>query len=115
VGDPGASEVLTQAGGFSPSAAALRATRPAATIRPGSEVLVQLVIAAITTAPSGNAAACSRLERRRKGLRGRACGEPVLRPLRPRDAGSIRSSAISSVRVKRGSASGSNQSPAASA
>ncbi|EAL60204.1 hypothetical protein WwSim0041 [Wolbachia endosymbiont of Drosophila simulans] len=50
--DPGAREVLTQGFDFNPSLIALRATRPAAIITLGFEVLVQLVIAAITTLPS---------------------------------------------------------------
>ena len=50
--EPGPSEVLTQGLRSSPRAAALRASRPAPTITAGLEVLVQEVIAAITTAPS---------------------------------------------------------------
>ena len=49
--EPGASEVFTQGLGFSPLARALRARRPAASMTEGLEVLVQLVIAAITTSP----------------------------------------------------------------
>src|SRR3546814_10367838 len=49
---PGASEVLTHGLGLSPLARALRATRPAAISTLGFEVLVQLVIAAMTTSPS---------------------------------------------------------------
>ena len=49
--EPGASEVFTQGLGFRPSARALRATRPAATSTEGLDVLVQLVMAAITTSP----------------------------------------------------------------
>ena len=48
---PGASEVFTQGFGVRPSACALRATRPAATSTYGLDVLVQEVIAAITTSP----------------------------------------------------------------
>ena len=48
-GDPGANEVLTQCGAFSPSLRALRASNPAAIKSAGSEVLVQLVMAAIAT------------------------------------------------------------------
>ena len=50
-GCPGASEVFTQGLTASPLATALRATRPAAIITLGFEVLVQEVIAAITTSP----------------------------------------------------------------
>ncbi len=50
--EPGASEVLTQGFAVSPRAAALRAIRPAPSMTLGFEVLVQLVIAAITTSPS---------------------------------------------------------------
>ena len=49
--EPGASEVFTHGFGVSPLARALRATRPAATSTDGLEVLVQEVIAAITTSP----------------------------------------------------------------
>src|SRR5690349_22199254 len=49
--DPGASDVFTHGFGASPLARALRATRPAATSTDGLEVLVQEVIAAITTSP----------------------------------------------------------------
>src|SRR6201746_921338 len=49
--DPGASDVFTQGFGFSPFACAVRATSPAATSTDGFEVLVQDVIAAITTSP----------------------------------------------------------------
>ena len=48
---PGASEVFTHGFGTSPSARALRATRPAASITAGLEVLVHEVIEAITTSP----------------------------------------------------------------
>src|ERR1043166_8579327 len=53
--EPGASEVLTQAAGRSPRAFAFCASRPAAIIARGLEVLVQLVIDAMTTAPSCSA------------------------------------------------------------
>jgi len=46
---PGASEVLTQGFTLRPRFTALRATSPAASITLGFEVLVQLVMAAITT------------------------------------------------------------------
>ena len=49
--EPGASEVLTHGLERSPRATALRASTPAPTITEGLEVLVQLVIAAITTSP----------------------------------------------------------------
>src|SRR5947207_14085725 len=48
---PGASEVFTHGAAFRPSAAALRASRPAPISTLGLEVLVQEVIAAITTSP----------------------------------------------------------------
>src|SRR5579872_6686781 len=50
--EPGASEVFTQGLDVRPFVWALRARRPAATSTAGLEVLVQLVMAAITTAPS---------------------------------------------------------------
>ena len=50
--EPGASEVFTQGWLVRPSARALRASRPAPISTLGLEVLVQLVIAAIITAPS---------------------------------------------------------------
>src|SRR5262249_7312416 len=49
--EPGASEVFVQLGGRMPKPRALRASSPAATSRRGSDVLVQLVIAAMATAP----------------------------------------------------------------
>src|SRR3569833_1075464 len=52
-GEPGASEVFTQGGGRRPLWRAFLASSPAAMSRRGSEVLVQLVIAAIATAPLG--------------------------------------------------------------
>src|SRR3954453_8812579 len=48
---PGASEVFTHGFAFRPLAAALRANRPAPISTLGLEVLVQEVIAAITTSP----------------------------------------------------------------
>src|SRR5580700_11442725 len=51
--EPGASEVFTHFGGAMPSSTARRAINPAPIMTEGLEVLVQLVIAAITTAPSG--------------------------------------------------------------
>src|SRR5262249_3433133 len=53
--EPGAKEGLTQGFGRKPSARAFLATRPAATSTEGFEVLVQLVIAAMTTSPSRSA------------------------------------------------------------
>src|ERR1700730_1230221 len=50
--EPGASEVLTQGLVVSPSSTARLARSPEATITAGFEVLVQLVIAAMTTSPS---------------------------------------------------------------
>jgi hypothetical protein len=49
--EPGAKLVFTQGLLRKPFAAALRASRAAATITPGSEVLVQEVMAAMSTAP----------------------------------------------------------------
>src|SRR5712691_292981 len=49
--EPGASEVLTQSLTDNPFATALRANRPAPTITFGLDVLVQDVIAAMTTSP----------------------------------------------------------------
>ena len=49
--EPGASEVLTHGFERRPRATAARASRPAAISTDGFDVLVQLVIAAITTAP----------------------------------------------------------------
>ena len=47
----GASDVLTRGPTVNPSATAFFASRPAASITPGFEVLVQEVIAAISTSP----------------------------------------------------------------
>ena len=49
--EPGASEVFTHGLVFRPFLWALRATRPAAISTEGLEVLVQEVMAAITTSP----------------------------------------------------------------
>src|SRR6266436_264557 len=49
--EPGASEVLTHGFTVRPLATALRASRPAPTMTVGLDVLVQDVIAAITTSP----------------------------------------------------------------
>src|SRR5690554_6034440 len=51
--EPGANELFTHGLRVSPRRLALRAINPAATILRGLLVLVQLVIAAIITAPSG--------------------------------------------------------------
>ena len=51
--DPGASDDFTHGLRVSPARLALRASRPAAMTLRGLEVLVQLVIAAMITAPSG--------------------------------------------------------------
>ena len=51
--EPGANEDFTQGLRTKPNSLALRANRPAATVLRGFEVLVQEVIAAIITAPSG--------------------------------------------------------------
>ena len=50
--EPGARLVFTHGFGRSPRAAAFRATSPAAIMTLGFEVFVQLVMAAMTTAPS---------------------------------------------------------------
>ena len=52
--DPGASDVLTHGLRVKPSAAAFCATKPAAIMTLGFEVFVQLVSAAMTTAPCFN-------------------------------------------------------------
>ena len=49
--EPGARVVFTQGGTARPRCTALRASRAAATITEGFDVLVQLVMAAITTWP----------------------------------------------------------------
>src|SRR5215218_11276839 len=49
--EPGASDVLTHGLTSRPRCTALRASRPAPIITSGFEVLVQLVIAAMTTSP----------------------------------------------------------------
>jgi hypothetical protein len=49
--EPGDKDVLTYSLTFNPFSIALLATRPAASIAPGLDVLVQEVIAAITTEP----------------------------------------------------------------
>src|SRR5437899_7496372 len=57
--EPGASDVLTQAGTWSPRSTAFLASNPAAIITDGLEVFVQLVIAAMTTLPWLRAAGTS--------------------------------------------------------
>ncbi len=60
--DPGASDVFTHGFVCSPASTAFFASSPAATSTDGFDVLVQLVIAAITTEPfftSGDAASCA--------------------------------------------------------
>src|SRR5712675_25002 len=52
VGEPGANDVLVHEGGLRPKPRALRASSPAAINRRGSDVLVQLVMAAMATLPS---------------------------------------------------------------
>ncbi len=49
--EPGARLVFTYAGTVSPSSTALRASSPAAIMTLGFDVFVQLVIAAMATAP----------------------------------------------------------------
>jgi hypothetical protein len=49
--EPGPREVFTWEGVFRPLAAAFLASRPAAIMTPGLEVLVQEVMAAMTTSP----------------------------------------------------------------
>ena len=63
--EPGARLALTQGLVLSPLSTAFLASRPAATITDGFDVLVQLVIAAITTEPwvIGAAAIASSLRR----------------------------------------------------
>src|SRR5690554_4514286 len=53
--DPGASEVFTHGWVVSPSSTAFLASNPAASITLGFEVLVQEVMAAITTSPCASA------------------------------------------------------------
>jgi hypothetical protein len=56
--EPGASEVFTHGFGASPRSAAFLASSAAPIITSGLEVLVQEVIAAITTAPWSSSASC---------------------------------------------------------
>ena len=57
--DPGASDVFTQGLERSPRATAFSASNPAASITCGFDVLVQLVIAAMTTCPSATSTGSS--------------------------------------------------------
>ena len=82
--EPGAKEDFTQGLRTKPSSLALRASKPAATVFRGFEVLVQDVIAAIITAPSGikPSASCARAASRlpampfsfKSDVETRACG-----------------------------------------
>src|ERR1035441_10002465 len=74
--EPGASEVFTHGLGASPRSAAFFASSAAPIITSGLEVLVQEVIAAITTAPCSSSASCPPSSITRTGRRGRA-GRPV--------------------------------------
>src|SRR5919108_2451995 len=78
--EPGASEVFTHGLAASPRSTALRASRPAASITDGLEVLVQLVIAAITTWPWSRSKAVPSDSRTGSRLAGR--------PLAPAGSGS---------------------------
>src|ERR671913_918631 len=78
--DPGASEVLTHGLEARPRSTALRASSPAASITDGLEVLVQEVMAAITTCP---------WSRSKRVPSSRATGTRLLgRPLAPVGSGS---------------------------
>src|SRR5690606_19451758 len=82
--EPGAKEDFTQGLRTKPNSLALRASKPAATVFRGFEVLVQEVIAAIITAPSGikPSASCARAASKlpampfsfRSAVDTRACG-----------------------------------------
>ena len=61
--EPGARLVFTQGFVLSPRSTAFFADRPAATITDGFDVFVQLVIAAITTAPSRSVNSCPSTQR----------------------------------------------------
>ncbi len=71
--EPGASEVFTQGLRFRPRSTALLASRPAPIITEGLEVLVQLVIAAITTRPWSSSTLVAVLERHRRSRRRCRC------------------------------------------
>ena len=76
--EPGASEVFTHGLRARPRSTALRASRPAAIITLGFEVLVQLVIAAITTRPwSSSKLSPSSVTSIASSLPGAATAEPV--------------------------------------
>src|SRR6185312_6562623 len=77
--EPGAREVFTQGLGASPRSAALLASRAAAIITSGLEVLVQEVIAAITTAPWSSSTVWPLSRVALTGRRGRE-GRPVSWP-----------------------------------
>src|ERR1035441_7794759 len=68
--EPGASEVFTHGLGASPRSAAFFASSAAPIITSGLEVLVQEVIAAITTAPCSSSASCPPSSITRTGRRG---------------------------------------------
>ncbi len=102
--EPGASELFTQGLRTRPARLALRASRPAAITLRGLEVLVQLVMAAMITAPSGNrpSASWARAAARfpamplaaRSAVAIRACGfdgPAMLRPTEDRSKCSVRS------------------------
>src|ERR687885_771415 len=58
--DPGASEVFTHGLTVRPRSTALRASSPAASITDGLDVLVQLVIGAMTTCPGSGVRSAAR-------------------------------------------------------
>jgi len=88
VGEPGANDVLVHEGGLRPKPRALRASSPAAINRRGSVVLVQLVMAAMATAPSPGSSRFARSgvlgEHGQQRSMGRPGRYPILWPLRPR-------------------------------
>ena len=117
---PGARLVFTHGFTRSPRAAAFCATRPAPSITDGFEVLVQLVMAAITTEPcaarraapfisTGTAVVGDRrlalqvvVQRRLPRRLRRAQRDAVLRALRPRELGSTVARSSSSVSLNSG-------------
>src|SRR5574341_1327324 len=104
--DPGASEVLTQGFAWSPRSTAFLASSPAAIITDGLEVLVQLVIAAITTCPWSRSklapsATCTGTER-------------LWRPLTPEGSGSNQPGAGSPLALTAGASLAGNDSVDAS-
>src|SRR2546428_7613156 len=84
--EPGASDVLTQAGTCSPRSTAFLASNPAAIITDGLEVFVQLVIAAMTTLPwlRADGTACGTCFSWRKSPTPMAVGLPPSCSHRPR-------------------------------